>query len=116
MQPGPRELYVSDRTASRQVSANQHRIFCFNCDIKFPIADWRVRERKLRTLRWRFGRWSAWQADWDEVDILQNVTICHCNVAADGCGRERSGHFDVCVRAGGERIVSRNQHAVGLQL
>src|SRR5581483_10872995 len=69
-QPCPSEFNVSNRATSRQVPANQHRIFCFNCDIEFPIAEWRARESKLRPLRWRLRRGSAWQADGNEVYVL----------------------------------------------
>src|SRR5436305_8743798 len=104
METCSRKFYVSDRTAGRQVPANQHRIFCFNCDIEFPIAEWRVRKRNLRALLWRLRRGPSWEADRNEIDVFQDMTVCPCDVATDCCRRGWAGHRFVGVPAGGQRF------------
>src|SRR5439155_22260623 len=44
------------------------------------------------------------------------MAVRHCDVAANSRGRKRSRYLYVRVRPRGERIVSREQHAIGFQL
>ena len=44
------------------------------------------------------------------------MAVCHCDVAGNCRGRKWARYPNVCIRSGGERIVSRKEHALGFHL
>src|SRR5207253_9783237 len=52
----------------------------------------------------------------DQINVLQNLTVRHRHVAGDCRCREWARDLEVCIRPRYERIVSRNQHALGFEL
>src|SRR5256714_677042 len=116
MQPCTGQLQIANRSASGQVPANEDGILCFNCNIEFPVAKWWIRQRKFRPRRGRLRRRSAGQTDRNQIDILQEMTVRHRDIAGNRGREEWSRHLEVCVRARRQRIVSRDEHALRLQL
>src|SRR5437899_10405734 len=105
MQPRSRQLQIAGRFTCRQVPANEYWIFGFNCDIKFPVAERRSRQRKFRPLRGRLRCGSAGQPDRNQIDVLEKMAICHCDVAADCRERERARELYVSTLLPRESII-----------
>ena len=117
LKAGPRQFQISRRFASGQIPTNQHRIFGFDRDIKFPVAERRGWQRKkFGTFGRRLRRRSARQADGEKINVLQKPGVCQCDIAADCRRRKWSRYPDISISARGERIVSRNQHALSSHL
>ena len=75
MQSGAGQLQVSDRAAGGEISANEEWIFRLDRDIKFPVANWRIGKRKLRTRLGRLRRGPSRQSDRNQIDVLEKLTI-----------------------------------------
>ena len=67
-------MQIAGRAAVGQISANENRIFGFDRDIEFPIADRRLRHRKIRTIGRRLRRGTPRQTDRNEIDVFQKLT------------------------------------------
>ena len=101
MQSRAAQFQIAHGPAVGQVAANEHRVLRLNRDIKFPIADRRLREGKIRARRRRLRRGPARQTDWEQIDILKELTVGQCDIACDSCAADRSDDFDVRVRSRG---------------
>src|SRR5206468_4574459 len=99
------------RLAGGQITTNQHWIFGFDGDIKFPVAERRGRQRKkFGTFGRRLRRRPARQANGEKINVLQKSGVCQRDIAADCHRRKWSRYPDVSISARSERIVSRDQN------
>src|ERR1700674_5367326 len=79
LQSGPQsragKMQVHEGPAIREISSNEKRVLGFDCHVEFPIANRRLRDRKIRT----FGRWlrsgTPRQTDRNQIDVLEKLTV-----------------------------------------
>src|SRR4029077_9143271 len=75
MQPRATQFQIAHGPAVGQVTANEHRVLRLNRDIKFPIADRRLREGKIRARRRRVRRRAARATAWELSDNLYGTAV-----------------------------------------
>src|SRR5262249_58715154 len=96
---------------------NQDGIVRLDRDVKAPGAERRGRQgKKIGSFGRRLRRRSARKANGDKINVLEKPAVCQCDIAADCRRRKWSGYLDISIDARGERIVSRNQHALSSHL
>src|SRR5437762_7397459 len=109
-------MQIADRAAVGEITANQKRILGLNRYVEFPIAKRRLGNGKVRTRCRRLRCGTSRQADWDEIEIFQELTVCQRDRPSDIGTVKWAGNFDVGVCPGREGVVARDQCALRLEL
>src|SRR6266851_7412028 len=94
MQTVAGQMEIAGRAAIGEVTANQKRLFGLDSHVEFPIAKRRLRNRKIWTRRRRLRRRTPRQADWNEIEIFQELTVRQRDRAGDIGATKWPGDFD----------------------
>src|SRR5437667_9729549 len=109
-------MQIADRAAVGEITANQKRMLGLDRYVEFPIAKRRLGNGKVRTRSRRPRCGTSRQADWDEIEIFQELTVRHRDRAGNVSAIKWPGDFDIGVSPRRERVVARDQCAVRFQL
>src|SRR5713101_9760983 len=109
MQSAAGQMQIADRAAVGEITANQKRILGLDRYVEFPITKRRLGNGKVRTRCRRLRCGTSRQADWDEIEIFQELTVRHRDRAGNVSAIKWPGDFDIGIRARRERVVARDQ-------
>src|SRR5437868_12082950 len=101
-------MQVNQRTTIREVATNGKWILGLNRNIEFPIAQRRRFDRIIRPLfHWLRGG-ATGQADWNQIDVLEKMTVGQRDISFYRRACDGSAYFQIRISPRGQGIVARD--------
>ena len=95
-------MQIDNSFSIREVTANRKRIFRFDRDVEFPIAQRRSFNRIVRPVFNRLRRGPARQSDRNQIDVFKEMTVGQRDISLHRRAHHRPGNFQIRVGPRGE--------------